>query len=267
MNLRHRLAQRVAEIRSRLGIGPGQPAKKRHRTSSTQTEWRKLLSMDLSEVFQSIAARIRRPSVTRAIKFDSPATWPIWFRSIALAALFIATLGVGAYPFWSDSLGELRRKQAESHEQMARYRHLATEVVLLEAYRDRVAALDMGFGELLELIPAELEVVQVLNQFSQIARNSGVRLELFKPEAEIREEAYAILPVSMRLSGSFGAIMRFLEAVSGLKHLVTVDVMIESTPLAPGQNLLIARVKAYRGDPTVQKHVRTNTGSASGAYR
>lgn len=61
--------------------------------------------------------------------------------------------------------------------------------------------------------------------------------------------------------------MRFLEAVSGLKHLVTVDVMIESTPLAPGQNLLIARVKAYRGDPTVQKHVGTNTGSASGAYR
>jgi type IV pilus assembly protein PilO len=266
MNFRQWLAHRAAEIRGRFGIGPWQQTKKRYRETSLRANWRKLLKMDLGEAFGKIAARLRAPSAIHAIKFDAPASWPIWFRSITLATLFIATLAIVAYPFWSDGLGELRRKQAESNEQMARYRHLAAEVALLDAYRDRVTALDMGFGELLELIPAELEVVQVLNQFSQIARTSGVRLELFKPEAEIRGEAYAILPASMQLSGSFGAIVRFLEAVSGMKHLVTVDVVIESNPSTPGKNQLIARVKAYRGDSTVQKRSGMHAGGGTGAY-
>lgn len=213
-------------------------------------DWRVLLSMDLSDALTTIYESLKKTGRKGDFQLKAIEFWPSWFRlSLLLGVIF---LGVGfiAVPAWSVALNELSQQNAESEILKSRYKHLTMEANLLDQYRERVAVLDERFGEMLEMIPAELEVVQVLNQFSRIARDSGMQLELFKPEAELREESYAILPVHMKLSGTFAGAARFLEAVSSMKHLVTVDVLLESAGAAPGRVLLSAKIKAYRGDST-----------------
>ena len=256
MNIRHRIAANVSGIKARLRRLTSALSLNSGKGWSAEVKWRNLLTMDLNEAFHKIREKIKPDSTDAQIQIRNPQCWPVWFRVSILCGVFLCVLSVVAIPIWSDVLGELRHKKQESHDQMLRYKRFAAEVSLQAQYRNHVEALEVSFGEMLEMIPAELEMVQVLNQFSQVARSSGVRLDLFKPESEVREESYAVLPVKMRLSGSFSDITRFLEAVSGMKHLVTVDIAIESNELEPGNNVLMAQVKAYRGDSTGQKTPR-----------
>ena len=218
--------------------------------SWARLDWRVLLSMDLSDALTSIFKILKKNGQKGDFQLKAIEFWPLWFRLSLLLAVILLGVGLIAVPVWSVALNDLSQKNAESEILKSRYKHLTSEANLLDQYRERVAVLDERFGEMLEMIPAELEMVQVLNQFSRIAIDSGMQLELFKPEAELREESYAILPVHMKLSGTFAAAARFLEAVSGMKHLVTVDVLLESAGVAPGRVLLSAKIKAYRGDST-----------------
>lgn len=267
MNPRRAMADFVAQVRALFGKLHGRTHKASGARSLVRSSWRTVLTMDLADVLEKIKGHVGGQSNLGAIRMNNPESWPGWFRSGFLALVLLAALGLIAIPVWSESLIELHQKQAESQERMARYKHLAGEAALLEQYRDRVAALDASFGTLLEMIPAELEMVQILNQFSQVARASGVRLELFKPEMEVHEDAYAILPVHMRLSGSFNGIVRFLESISGMQHLVTVDVLIEPNESIPGSNLLIARIRAYRGESTQPQRAAAAPGRASDVGR
>lgn len=218
--------------------------------SWTGLDWRVLFRMDLSDAIAAIYENFKKTGQKGNFQLKAIEFWPLWFRFSLLLSVIVLGMGLIALPTWSIALNELRQQDMESEILKSRYKHLTSEANLLDQYRERVAVLDGRFGEMLEMIPAELEMVQVLNQFSRISRDSGMQLELFKPEAELREESYAILPVNMKLSGSFAGAARFLEAVSSMKHLVTVDVLLESSGVAPGSVLLTAKIKAYRGDST-----------------
>ena len=248
MNIRHKLTQYKSRVLSRLGLILGNAARKPGPIDRAGKNWRIWLNMDLSEVLAGIFSKLNKSSLHAGFRVNNLEGWPLWFRSTVLFLLFVSGFAVIAHPVWTSALSELDYLNAESQVRKARYRHLAMESALLEQNRDRVSVLAVRFGEMLEMIPAELEVVQVLNHFSQIARESGIQLEWFKPETEIQEESYAILPINMRLSGSFPEAARFLEAVSSMKHLVTVDVILESVGSVPGKIILSARVRAYRGD-------------------
>lgn len=248
MNIWHALSQLGSRIASLLRRVRSHWVKQLRLLAQSRTDWRAWLNKDLSEVLAGVSRKLNESSHKDGFRIKNIEDWPLWFRCTVLSLLFAGVFAGIAYPIWSSVWNEYNHEDAESRIGMARYRHLAMESGRLEQNRERITVLAARFGETLEMIPAELEVVQVLNHFSQVARECGMQLEWFKPEAEVLEESYAILPINMRLSGSFPGAAKFLEAVSGMKHLVTVDMLLEAAGSVPGKVLLTARVKAYRGE-------------------
>jgi len=99
---------------------------------------------------------------------------------------------------------------------------------------------------LLDAIPAALESVHVLTQINQAAKEAGLHLELFKPLSEEAQSYYVVLPVEIRLRGDYNAMARFLELVSKMKHLVTVDIVLIPSATHEKQIVLVSLLKAYR---------------------
>lgn len=210
------------------------------------------LSMDIRELgrqFQKHRCRSRAlESALSGQQLRNIAQWSPVIRWTVLVSAFVLVFGCAALLMWSDPLRRLDAKTEEAEVLKIRFAQLAAQSMMATLYEQRVGEIEAQFGDLLEMIPASLEAVQVLHQLSQAARESGLRLQWFKPAPEIPGDAYVVLPVDVRLIGNYHAVGRFLDAVSRMKHLITVDVILEAADAAPGQLVLATQVKAYRGD-------------------
>lgn len=219
-----------------------------------------LLSMDMAELANSLMMSVRHAGGTRH-QYGNIQTWPQWFRLTVLTLIFISTLGISAVMLWKGLLDQSNALSSESSMYKARFQNVIRETGLLQQRSDRIHTIEDRFWQMLELIPAELEVVHVLDQINGVARESGMKVQSFKPDPEILEEAYATLPVTIELTGTFEAVGLFLEGVSRLKHLVTMDILVDSKDSVPGRLHLVAKLKAYRGEIT------RSAGSVPGANR
>ena len=192
----------------------------------------------------------RHASMLGGFRLQEITRWPRLFRQGVLLLTFVVVFFCAALLWWPEPSERRTLQRQETEALKRRYVQVSTQSQMKPVFEQQILALESQFGDMLEKIPASLETVQVLQQISRAARDSGLRLQWFKPLPEVQEDAYAVLPVDIRLVGSYHAVGRFLEAVSHMKHLITVDVLMASDSVSPGDLVLATRLKAYRGDDT-----------------
>ena len=223
---------------------------------------RKWMRMDLRELGRHLQKLLSsRPQDYSLAQMRDVSQWPLHVTIAFLCAVFVLTLAIAGAWLWHDAMARGEIATQESEMLQARYLQFATRVKQEPIYTAQIAEIEGQFGTMLDMIPAELEMVQVLNQINRAARDSGLRLELFRPGAEEPGDIYAILPVDIRLVGSYHGVGRFLEAVAHMTHLLTVDVVLEPSSTMAGQVVLITRVKAYRAQ-TLAKPDKPNNPMA-----
>lgn len=214
---------------------------------------RRWLMMDLKEFGPQLKAlwlEGRNAPMLGGFRLQDVARWPRLFRQGVLLLSFALVFVCAALLWWPEPSERWTLQRQETEVLKRRYVQVSTQSQMKPVFEQQILALESQFGDMLEKIPASLETVQVLQQISRAARDSGLRLQWFKPLPEVQEDAYAVLPVDIRLAGSYHAVGRFLEAVSHMKHLITVDVLMASDSTSPGDLVLATRLKAYRGDDT-----------------
>lgn len=245
---RRQLAQVWAQAKSKTQARMS--GKQRGRSPHVMIERvRRWLQMDIRDIRRQIHLTLREggPSIDVA-RLTCVEAWSGRFRVGVLVCVYALALGLAAVFVWPASAQRLAAAAQDTLILKTRYTQVLTQSLMRAPYEEQIAQVEAQFGSLLTMIPASLETVQVLQQIARAAQASGLQLQWFKPAPEIREDAYVILPVDIRLTGSYHAVGRFLEAVSRMPHLITVDVVLEAVPSAPGQLALATRIKAYRGD-------------------
>ena len=179
-------------------------------------------------------------------KFVDIARWTVRTRVMVLSVFYILVLSVSIILLCTETFSEIRHQNHERQVLESRYLRYAGQVDLLPLYQAQSDIILERFGGLLDAIPGALESVHVLTQVNKAAKESGLYLEFFKPAAEEMHTYYVVLPVEIRLRGDYNGIARFLELVSGMKHLVTVDVVILPSGTHENQIVLASLLKAYR---------------------
>lgn len=205
--------------------------------------WKKDLKELLSDLNQW------RTKSEKGVSLDSVfdiARWSMRFRLRVLVTIFFGMFILFALVFCADSANEARLQAHERQILEARYLNYAEQADLLPVYQKQTEIIQERFGELLDAIPGSLESVHVLSQLNKAAKESGLHLEFFKPLAEEVHAYYVVLPVEIRLRGDYNAIARFLELVSKMQHLVTVDVVMLPSATHENQVVLASLLKAYR---------------------
>lgn len=89
------------------------------------------------------------------------------------------------------------------------------------------------------LLPREKEIPNLLTDISEQGTSAGLEFISFTPQAERRQQFYAVIPVAIRVNGSYHQIGTFLDRISKLNRIVTVNNISLSGARQSGNEMLL----------------------------
>ena len=121
---------------------------------------------------------------------------------------------------------------------------LATHIEEMEQERDQkkfeaermperqkeVQALDKQLKFALTRLPDEKEIPELLSSISNLGRDSGLEILVFRQLPEGYQEFYAEVPVEMSVRGNYHQVAQFLDRVGKLDRIVNVSNIVLKAP-------------------------------------
>jgi type IV pilus assembly protein PilO len=168
----------------------------------------------------------------QSLDINEPGRWPLAFRAVAVALVFVAVAAFGAYMFViKTEMPLLERAEREEQELRATFEQKQRKAANFDAYRTQLAEIERSFGTMLRQLPGRTEVPSLLVDISQTGLGAGLEEKLFQPTGEIQRDFYAELPIKIRLTGSYHELGNFVSGIAALPRIVTLhDIAI--TPVS-----------------------------------
>jgi len=127
---------------------------------------------------------------------------------------------------------------------MSRTSQLAAHIEEMEQERDKkkfeaeqmperqkeVDALDKQLKFALTRLPDEKEIPELLSSISNLGRDSGLEILVFRQMPEGYQEFYAEVPVEMSVRGNYHQVAQFLDRVGKLDRIVNVSSIALKAP-------------------------------------
>lgn len=156
------------------------------------------------------------------LSLDEAGDWPLGVKLVALLLIISVVVGIGYYLDNSDQRLQLQQAEAQEPQLLNTLQVKAKKAANLAAYEEQLAQMRESFGSLLRQLPNRTEVAELLVDISQTGLASGLEFELFRPAGEQPQEFYAVLPINMRVRGSFHEFGEFISGLAALPRIVTV---------------------------------------------
>ena len=159
-----------------------------------------------------------------------PGRWPLAVRAGAVGIAFVVlTLALTYFFVWDEQRPELQQREAEEQSLRQEFRTKHAKAVNLELYKQQLKDIERSFGALLRQLPGRTEVPNLLVDISQTGLSAGLEEKLFQPQAEVKKDFYAELPIKIRLTGSYHQFGQFVSGIAALPRIVTLhDIDIKS---------------------------------------
>lgn len=132
----------------------------------------------------------------------------------------------------------------------------------LEQHQAELKEAEKRFEEISIVLPKSKEIPALLTSISDHGTSAGLDFNSFTPGSETPKDFYAEIPLSIQITGPYHNIGYFLDQVSKLERIVTVnDISLGSPKQVEGEVLLNSscNLLTYRssseaaGDPTKKK--------------
>ena len=102
--------------------------------------------------------------------------------------------------------------------------------------REDIAEAEARFKEATIQLPEEKEIPELLRQVSNLGRDSGLEITLFRQQTETLQDLHAEVPVEMAVRGGYHQIALFFEKVRRLDRIVNIsDIGIKNPQMADGR--------------------------------
>lgn len=115
--------------------------------------------------------------------------------------------------------------------------YLKSEIQKVEAIAGKLnehkaerAAVELQLKAAAMLLPKQQEIPSLLTNISEQGTGSGLEFISFQPKAESSQEFYAIIPVAISVYGTYHRIGSFLDKLSKLNRIVSVNNIALSGP-------------------------------------
>jgi type IV pilus assembly protein PilO len=140
----------------------------------------------------------------------------------------------------------LTSKKAKLNTEIATAKKAAGE---LEKVKASIAETEALFKETALLLPEDKEIPALLRNISDLGKGAGLDFLSFKPGPEVPKDFYAEIPVDIQINGPYHNMGYFLDQVSKLERIVTVDNIQMGSGKKEGAEMLLkstCRLKTYR---------------------
>jgi type IV pilus assembly protein PilO len=183
--------------------------------SRIQTQWRQEL------MFDNLAQ----------IDFQDPASWPWWLKIVGTLAVCGGILYAGYYFVVKDQIETLNKAEQKEQQLKVTYEKKKALAVNLPAYRSQMKEMKESFGVMLRQLPDQTEVPELLIEITQAGIASGLDFLLFKPQKKRKADFYAILPIDLKVRGTYHQFAGFISDLAGLSRIVTIG----NISISPGK--------------------------------
>ncbi|MGD8964032.1 MAG: type 4a pilus biogenesis protein PilO [Gammaproteobacteria bacterium] len=185
----------------------------------------------------------------RSLDMNDVGRWPFLFRALTIGIIFVAvTAGAVYYFVIKQKMPVLEAAQAQEQQLRGAFELKQRKAANFDAYKAQLAEIEESFGAMLRQLPGKTEVPSLLVDISQTGLAAGLEEELFRPQGELVREFYAELPITIRLSGTYHELARFVSDVAALPRIVTIhDVSLKKQKDGAGGDLVMdLTAKTYR---------------------
>jgi type IV pilus assembly protein PilO len=155
------------------------------------------------------------------LDINNAGSWPVAGKVAVIGILCFCTLFGG---YWFDTKGQrevLSKERKEEINLKKSFERKQRRAANLDPLKQQLAEMKVTFGGMLRLLPSRTEIEGLLVDISQAGLASGLEFELFKPEAEVLEDFYAVQPIKIKVVGGYHQFGEFISAVANLPRIVT----------------------------------------------
>jgi type IV pilus assembly protein PilO len=111
--------------------------------------------------------------------------------------------------------------------------------------KEEIGEIEGRFNQAKAQLPEEKEIPELLKQVSNLGRESGLEVLLFRQKAEAFRDLYAEVPVEMSVRGGYHQIALFFDKVRHLDRIVNIsDTNMKNPQLVGGQTQVDATFAA-----------------------
>ena len=157
-----------------------------------------------------------------SLDLSSVGAWPMPVKAALIAVVCIIVLALGYFLDTQKQLDTLERNRTEENTLKKDFESKQAKAANLDAYKKQMEEMKQSFGAMLRQLPSKTEVEDLLVDISQTGLASGIEFQLFKPEAELKIDFYAELPIKMKMSGTYHEFGRFVSGIAALPRIVTL---------------------------------------------
>lgn len=155
-----------------------------------------------------------------------------WPTALKVALILIIATAAAIGGFFLDTkaqIEKLDRAEKEEIQLKKTFEERQEKAVNLDEYKKQLKQIEEDFGAMLRALPHKTEVEGLLVDISQTGLASGIEFQLFKPQGEQIIEFYAVLPIEMKMTGTYHEFGNFVSGVAALPRIVTLhDISIKS---------------------------------------
>jgi len=193
--------------------------------------------------------------------------WPKPIKAFLILLLCVAVLGAGYYFDTQDQIVNLDKVTAEEQQLKDVFENKQRKAANLQPLKLQLKEMKQSFGAMLRLLPNKTEIEGLLVDISQSGLAAGLEFELFKPNAEIPAEFYAVKPINITVTGTYHQFGEFISAVAALPRIVTqhdLDISPSGAEAEAGKLKLrmnmVAKTYRYLDEEEIAQEAEKNKG-------
>jgi type IV pilus assembly protein PilO len=174
------------------------------------------MNVDLNSVFEGAVSQFR------SLNTKEPGQWPLLPKVAVWALAAVAMIVLGWFLLLSTSHDELDAERAKEPGLKADYRAKLGQAVNLAELRKQKVQVEEYVLQLEKQLPGKAEMDALLSDINQAGIGRGLQFELFRPGQVELKDYYAVLPITLRVTGKFHDIGAFTADVANLSRIVTL---------------------------------------------
>ena len=166
---------------------------------------------------------------------------PRTYRIAALPLLCALVFGAYGYGFYRPAQAELAVAEQNERDLQRKVSEVRAIVSNLDAFEQELADMEQQLTLALRQLPDSKELPVLLTDISTLGKDAGLEFRLFRPQAEVRRDFYAEVPIEIEFSGGYHDVARFFDKVSKLPRIVNVSRM-QMKPVRSDSGLTVLTV-------------------------
>jgi len=183
----------------------------------------------------------------RGLNPQEPGQWPLLPKALAWLGAALVALVLGWVLLVSGAADELQAARNVEPGLKDDFRAKLGQAVNLSELRKQKQQVQEYVTQLERQLPGKAEMDALLSDINQAGIGRGLQFELFRPGQVEIKDYYAVLPITLRVTGRFHDIGAFTADVANLSRIVTLhNLAITPTKDAAGNLSMDAVARTYR---------------------